>query len=217
MDSKTRHVLRVALILVGAYLACQMIADITAVKMVSILGVAIPGGTFVYAATFTLRDAVHKRLGKRIAQLAVLLAGVINIGMAAYLYLTTILPWPPFWVLQDAYAAILGIVPTIVAASIIAELVAELLDTELYQFAANTFARRRSWPRIIFSNLISTPIDSLIFAGMAFYVLPSILGGETMPPSALWSMVLGQTIFKWIVATIVLPLGGLGGVDMAAS
>ena len=193
--------MKLAVVLVAAYMACQMIADITAVKMVEVFGLVIPAGTFVYAATFTVRDLIHKRLGKSVARWTILSAAAINIAMALYFVFTINLGYPPFWQGQEAYASILGVVPSIVAASIIAEFVSEWVDTELYQIAWESFARNKQWLRVVFSNLLSVPLDSIIFAILAFRIFtPSV------PWPGIWSMVLGQSLFKWAVATVVMPL-----------
>lgn len=193
--------MKLAVVLISAYMACQMIADIAAVKMVSLFGLVIPAGTFIYAVTFTVRDLIHKRLGKTVARWVVASAAVINIGMALYFVFTINLGYPVFWQGQEAYATILGVVPSIVAASIIAEFVSEMVDTELYQIAWEKFARNRQWLRVVFSNLFSVPLDSLVFAVLAFRVFtPSV------PWSGIAAMVLGQSLFKWAVATVVMPL-----------
>ncbi len=68
--------------LIGAYVACQMIADIGASKLISLGSVVIPGGTFVFAFTFTIRDMIHKRLGREWAVAAIWTAGLVNVFMA---------------------------------------------------------------------------------------------------------------------------------------
>ena len=56
---------RVAVVVVAAYIAAQMMADIASLKIGVVAGLAVDMGTFVYPVTFTLRDLVHKTLGKR--------------------------------------------------------------------------------------------------------------------------------------------------------
>ncbi|GAB1458074.1 hypothetical protein MASR2M48_33820 [Spirochaetota bacterium] len=54
-----------AIVLIGAYIAAQMLSDIGSLKIASLGGWAVDAGTFVYPVTFTIRDMIHKRLGKR--------------------------------------------------------------------------------------------------------------------------------------------------------
>ena len=70
---------RVAVVVVAAYIAAQMMADIASLKIGVVAGLAVDMGTFVYPVTFTLRDLVHKTLGKRNAQVLIIAAAVINL------------------------------------------------------------------------------------------------------------------------------------------
>ncbi len=57
--------LRVLLVVSGAYVAAQMMADIASLRIVLLGGFAVDAGTLVYPLTFTLRDLVHKVGGGR--------------------------------------------------------------------------------------------------------------------------------------------------------
>jgi uncharacterized PurR-regulated membrane protein YhhQ (DUF165 family) len=76
---------RVAVAAVGAYVGAQVIADVTSLKIGDVAGRAVDMGTFVYPITFTLRDVVHKALGKQAARTLVLTAAAVNLFMAFYL------------------------------------------------------------------------------------------------------------------------------------
>jgi len=60
-----------AIVVSSAYIAAQMLADVTSLKIVLFLGMSMDAGTFVYAITFTLRDLVHKTVGWKEADLLV--------------------------------------------------------------------------------------------------------------------------------------------------
>ena len=183
---------------VSGYLLCQIIADVTAVKIVALWGFTFPAATFIYAVSFTMRDLAHKQLGKRATITLIWAAAIVNVLMALYFMLTIELPAPPFWSLQEAYASILGIVPRIVAASIAAELVSQLLDTEVYQRVWDRFPKAPQIFRVLASNAVAGPFDSLIFIFVAF--------GGTMPAAALWQLVLGQTLLKWALTIVSMPM-----------
>ena len=76
---------RIAIIAPAAYIGAQMLSDIASLKIGVVAGLAVDMGTFIYPITFTLRDIVHKVLGKRNAQTLILSAAGINLFMAAYL------------------------------------------------------------------------------------------------------------------------------------
>ena len=76
---------RVAIAAVGAYVGAQVIADVSSLKIGVVADRAVDMGTFIYPITFTLRDLVHKALGKRAARTVVVTAAAVNLFMALYL------------------------------------------------------------------------------------------------------------------------------------
>jgi uncharacterized integral membrane protein (TIGR00697 family) len=187
-----------AVIVVAAYIAVQMLADIASLKIGVVLGLAVDMGTFVYPITFTLRDVVHKALGKRNAQVVVISAGVINLGMAGYLMWVASVPGDPSWGLAKEFSAILAPVWRIVLASIAAELVSELLDTEVYHWFVTRVTPRHQWARVLLSNSVSVPTDNIIFAVGAF--------GWNLPWHTVWQIFFFNLWVKYGMTLVSLPL-----------
>lgn len=192
--------------LIAAYVACQLIADIGATRLLSIGGVVVPGGTFVFAITFTLRDMLHKRLGKQWAKSAIWLAAGANLAMAIYLYAISKLPVPPFVQTGETWTGIFALVPAITLASIVAELVSQLLDTEVYHLWRSLLPKAPQWTRVFVSNAISLPVDSFVFATLAFAVLPLIFGGQSISLVQALSATGGLIIWKIVATLVSLPL-----------
>ncbi|MBN1285971.1 MAG: queuosine precursor transporter [Anaerolineae bacterium] len=184
-------------LLVSVYIALQLIADVTAPKIVALGPITLPAGTFVFALTFTWRDMLHKRLGKEWARAAIIAAAVCNVLMVLYYAFAIELPPAGFWSGQDAFQATLGLVWRITAASIVAELVSELVDTEVYHVLAKRFTGVHQWVRVAGSNAVSLPIDSLVFVTLAF--------AGTMPLASMVDVIVGQVIFKALVTLVSLP------------
>jgi uncharacterized integral membrane protein (TIGR00697 family) len=187
----------VAMLSVAGYIAAQMLADITSLKIAVIAGLAIDGGTFIYPFTFTLRDMVHKSWGRAMARKLIITAGAINVLMALMFQFVIWLPADSSWGLQEQFATILGPVWRIVFASILAEIVSELLDTEAYHFFVTKVTTKYQWARVLFSNSVSVPLDSLVFAFAAFYGL--------MPIAVVWSIVLSNVLVKMAMTIVSLP------------
>jgi len=187
-----------AVVVVASYVAVQMLADIASLKIGIVCGLAVDMGTFVYPITFTLRDVVHKLLGKRNAQVIVVTAGVINLGMAGYLMWAASVPGDPSWGLAREFSAILAPVWRIVLASIAAEVVSELLDTEVYHWFVTRITTRQQWARVLISNSVSVPTDNLIFAVGAF--------GWVLPWSVVWQIFVMNLAMKYGMTVVSLPL-----------
>jgi queuosine precursor transporter len=193
-------------VLLGGYVFAQAVADVAATKLIQVGRFAVPAGTMIFAVTFTLRDMIHKRLGKEWARAVIWMAAVFNLAMALYLWAMAALPAPEFYPFAEAWSAIFSFVPAIVVASIVAELVAELIDTEIYHWWRNTYGHRPQWTRVLASNAVSLPIDSILFASLAFVLLPPLFGTQGLPLAALPPIIAGQIILKAIVTFASLPL-----------
>jgi uncharacterized integral membrane protein (TIGR00697 family) len=190
------------IVVVSAYIGAQMLSDIASLKIARVGPLSIDGGTFIYPLTFTLRDLVHKLLGKRGARTLILIAAAINVVMALTFEFVTWLPPDLDWGLQAEFAAILGPVWRIVLASIAAEVVSEWLDTEVYELWVTRVAvryrwARPQWLRVLSSNLVSLPVDSLIFAWGAF--------GGMLSAATVWSIFVSNVLIKLVVSLVSMP------------
>jgi uncharacterized integral membrane protein (TIGR00697 family) len=186
-----------AIVVISVYIAAQILSDIGSLKIAWFGGFSIDTGTFIYPITFTIRDLVHKQLGKAAARTVIILAAVINLFMVVFFDIAARLPQDPSWGRGEEFATILGPVWRIVIASIVAEVVSELIDTEAYHLWVSRITRRYQWARVLFSNAVSIPIDSLIFCWGAF--------GFALPAAVVWSIFLANIIIKGLVTVVSLP------------
>ncbi len=190
--------LRMAVIVVSFYIGAQLVADIASLKIGIVFGLAVDMGTFIYPITFTLRDVAHKVIGKRNTRVMIVMAAVVNLFMAAYLSWSASVPGDPSWGLAEAYSAILAPVWRIVIASIVAEVISELIDTEVYHWFVTRVTTRYQWLRVLVSNSVSIPIDNAIFAIGAF--------AWTLPWVVVWQIFVFNLVVKYAVTLVSLPL-----------
>jgi len=198
---------RLAIVVIAAYAGAQVVADITSVKIGDVFGRAVDMGTFIYPITFTLRDLVHKQLGRSAARTLVVTCAGINLAMAGYLAWTASVPSDLSFAFGDEYSAVLGPLWRIVVASIIAEVVAELVDTEVYHWWVTRITEKSQWARVLVSNGISVPIDSALFVVLAFGAIPFFADHSlTLPWSAVWQIFTVNLGIKLLVTLASIPL-----------
>ena len=196
-----------AIAAIGAYVGAQLVADITSVKIGTAFGRAVDMGTWIYPVTFTLRDLVHKMLGRRAARVLVVTAAVVNLVMAAYLAWVASAPSDPSYPFDEEFRLVMGPLWRIVVASIIAEVVSELVDTEVYHWFVRSVTTRYQWARVAVSNAVSVPIDNALFAVLAFGSLPFLADDDlTLPWSAVWDIFIVNLTVKALVSALSLPL-----------
>lgn len=195
MKQKT---LSVIVIVATAYVAAQILADIASLRILFIGGFSIDAGTIVYPLTFTLRDLVHKTAGIITSRVLIVTAAVINLFMAALFWVVSILPADQSVGPQLQFGAVLSPVWRIVFASIIAEVVAEFTDSEVYQRWVDRAGNRWQWGRVLSSNAIAIPIDSILFTTIAF--------SGVLPIAVVISIFWSNVIVKGATTVLSIPL-----------
>ncbi len=132
------------IVTIGLYALAILLANLTLNHFIElpVFGL-LSVGTLFFAAVFTLRDRIHRAGGLNAVFVAIALALTVN--MAAAIWLDTPMRF--------------------IGASFLAILVSELADTAVYQ----RLIRRSWWTRVLASNAVSVPLDSIIFTLLAFY------------------------------------------------
>ena len=182
------------ILLIGIYIACGIIANITASKPVAMGSIVVPAAVFIYALTFTLIDLINERLGKQRARQVIYAAFAANFLLAIYAKFAIALPPAPFYQGQEAFATVLGSTGRIVIASLSAYLVASLIDVEVFAWWRRRIGGYR-WARVLASNTISTLVDSVVFISISFWGIYPLL-----------PMIGGQYMVKMGIALISIPL-----------
>lgn len=182
----------------GIYLASTLIANVASLRIIEVFGWSLDAGTFIYPITFTLRDVIHKVAGRAAARAAIFTGAFINLMMAGYFWWVANLPADMNVGEQAEWVKVLGPQWRIVFASIIAMIIAELIDTAVYSKWVKKFGHKYQWGRVLSSNGVSSPIDSLVFSFIAFYGL--------MPTSVVMSIFWSMVWIKLATSVISLPL-----------
>ncbi len=189
------------------FIACLVIANVTASKIVNVFGLEFPAGFLAYAITFLVTDIVSEVYGREVAKKIVIAGLLANILLILYIYFTISLPITSWQIdYQEIYTKVLGASPCIVVASIIAYLVSQFHDVYTFHKIKELTRSRYLWLRNNVSTIISQFIDTCIFITLAFHVLPLILYGYfIIPGHALLKVILSQYIMKVIVALCDTP------------
>jgi uncharacterized integral membrane protein (TIGR00697 family) len=185
------------LVAAGGYVAASLTANVMSVRIVEIAGFSVDAGTLTYPLTFTLRDVVHKVGGVRAARTTIVATAAFNVLLAVALWAAASLPADPAVGPQREFGQVLVGTWRIVVASIAAQVVAELVDTGVYQRWVRRFGSRRQWGRVLWSNAVSVPVDSVVFTLAAFW-------GE-VPAGTIVSVVVANVAIKGATSVLTTP------------
>lgn len=195
----TLRTLQTILVVSVCYVAAQIFADVASLRILLVGGFSIDGGTFIYPVTFTLRDMVHKLAGAKIARTLIFLAAPLNLLMAGLFFFVASLPPDLAVGEQTAFASVFAAegLFRIVIASITAEVISELIDTEMYKAWVARMGQRYQWGRVLASNAVSVPVDSAIFVAIAF--------AGIVPASVALGIFVTNVLVKGFVTLLSIP------------
>jgi uncharacterized PurR-regulated membrane protein YhhQ (DUF165 family) len=156
-------------VLTGVYVAIVTTAQVAANKIVvmPVLHKPVPAATYLIGIALATVELAHysapaRRAGWRNAQVMIAMGFVASVLLAGYLQLAVHMK-PAFPGQQ--FDAVLGSTWKIVAGSLAAFAVSESIDNGLGTWMRGRFP---DWTRVIGTNLVSAPLDSLIFISIAF-------------------------------------------------
>lgn len=195
----------VFLVLSGLFVASLILANATVFKFVDIplplVGLAtISVGVLPYPVTFLCTDLVSELYGKRRADWLVVVGFIVSLYMLVVLQVGGALPLSK---LQDAsvqghYEAVFGQSVRAIFASMVAYLIAQLVDVRLYHFWRRLTKGRHLWLRNNASTMLSQLIDTAAVVIILFY--------GVWEWAEIGAVILSSYIYKLLVAAADTPL-----------
>lgn len=180
------------------FVAVLMISNTTGVKLIQLGPFVFSGAIFVFPISYIFGDILTEVYGYK-ASRKIIWSGFVALVLMAFCYwMVKVLPPASFWQGQAAYEAILGSVPRLVLASIVAYFLGEFSNSFVLSRMKVWMNGKRLWMRTIGSTIVGEGVDSIIFASIAFY--------GTMPFSALVSLILSIYIFKVAYEILATPI-----------
>lgn len=151
-----------------AYISLVVLSNLGSLRIISVAGLSLDGGTLLYPFSFVVRDMLHKKVGASLTRFTIWLSAAVCTALFAFVWLVGLLPPDLAVGPQKEYSLVLVPGLRLVAASIIAMTVSELLDTRIYSLVRRRFGSRRQLLRPLISNAVSMPVDTAIFIAIAF-------------------------------------------------
>ncbi|MGB2799643.1 MAG: queuosine precursor transporter [Dehalococcoidia bacterium] len=155
-------------VVAGVFITCLIIANIIAVKLISIGGLILPAAIIIFPVSYIFGDILTEVYGYRWARRVIWLGFFCNLLAVLAIWLGGLLPSAPVWGSQQAYETILGYAPRLLIASFIAYLVGEFANSFILAKMKIRTKGRWLWTRTIGSTIIGQGLDSTLFIIVAF-------------------------------------------------
>ncbi|MCL5034705.1 MAG: queuosine precursor transporter [Bacteroidetes bacterium] len=194
-------------VITAIFVTTLIVSNIIAVKLFSVGPVVLPAGVIVFPISYIFGDVLTEVYGYSRARQVIWIGFGCNLIAVAAIMVSIYLPPASFWdvaqlgssvLTQRAYAAILGFAPRVLAASFVAYLAGEFLNSFVMAKMKIATQGRLLWSRTVGSTLVGQLADSAIFISLAF------LG--TVPAGALVTLTVSQWIVKSAYEAVVTPL-----------
>ena len=154
-------------IIAAIFCALLLISNIGATKFIDVGFIKTDGGAFLFPLTYILGDVLTEVYGFRAARRVIYTGFGLGALAGLTFWIVQLAPAAAEWPNQEAFEAILGFVPQIVLASIIAFLCGQLSNSwTLVQIKKRT-AEKKLWARLIGSTVVGEFVDTVVFTMIA--------------------------------------------------
>ena len=183
------------------FVSALMIANVITSKQVLLpFGITMTGAVFIFPITYVLSDLFSEVYGYRWSRVTCYLAFAMNILMVAMFSIVIATPAPEHWTGQEAFQTTLGNTPRVLAASMLAFVIGDLVNDRVFRKMKQKHpdSQKGFGARAILSSFCGELVDSLIFLPIAFLGL--------MPVKDLIIMTILQVFLKTGYEVVILPV-----------
>src|SRR3989338_1170107 len=184
-------------IITGLFVAVLLISNIASVKITQLGWLVLDAGTIIFPLSYIFGDILTEVYGYRRARKVIWTGFASALLMSIVFLIVGMLPSEASLTGQAAYDSILGVVPRIVIASLIAYFAGEFSNSYILAKMKIWSKGKNLWQRTIGSTIVGQAVDTTIFATIAF------LG--TMPFDIFIMLIISNYIFKVGIEVLFTP------------
>lgn len=208
--AKSKYFLYIAIL----FVAVLMISNTTATKLVEFGSFIVSGAIIIFPISYIFGDILTEVYGYRASRKIIWSGFAAIILMSLSYWIVQILPPAGFWQNQGAYEAILGGVPRIVLASMLAYFCGEFSNSYVLSRMKVWMQGKHLWMRTIGSTVVGEGVDSIIFVFVAFYGTMSLGDLLTVIGSIYFLKVVYEILATPFTYIIVNKLKRAEGIDV---
>ncbi len=186
-------------LITATFAVILILSNITSVKVAALGPLAFDGGMILFPLAYLFGDILTEVYGYARARRVIWIGFAMNLLMVATFAIVAALPTSAdSFVSGEQFASVLGIVPRIVIASLIAYLVGEFLNSYILAKMKVKSQGKQFWKRAIGSTVVGQAVDTTIFLIIAF--------AGVLPWSIIWVIWYTNYVFKLAVEVALLPV-----------
>lgn len=186
--------------LVTVFVVTFLISNINATKGVQLGPLITDGAFFLFPLAYVVGDVLSECYGFKSTRRAVIIGFAMAILAALCFYIAIWLPAADFYEGQEAFAATLGLVPQILAASLAGYVAGQLLNSFTLVKMKERSGEKGLIARLVASTIVGELGDTILFCAIAAPVIGvSTVGGFL-------NYVIVGFVWKTLCEVIMLPI-----------
>jgi len=185
-------------IVAALFVAILIISNIASTKIISGWGFLFDGGTILFSLSYIFGDILTEVYGYARARLIIWVGFFSLVLMSVVLLIIQYLPSAPDWGNQIAYETILGFVPRLVVASIVAYWCGSFVNSYVLSKLKIITTGKYLWVRTIGSTILGEGVDTVIFSVIAFW--------SVIPLASLLNLIFTIYVMKVGIEVVFTPI-----------
>jgi queuosine precursor transporter len=194
MEKSPKYLIYIA----GLFVAVLLISNTVSTKILDLGPLQFDGGTILFPLAYIFGDVLTEVYGYKKTRKIIWLGFGSILLMSVVYGVVGMLPPAQGWNNNDAYMQILGIVPRIALASMIAYFAGEFSNSYVLAKMKVWTKGKWLWTRTIGSTIVGEGIDTALFVLIAFY--------GVLPNSLLVAVLISNYVFKVGIEVLFTPV-----------
>lgn len=192
---------RMFLVLAGIFITHALLGELIGGKLISLYGWTMSIGVIPWPAVFVTTDLVNEYYGpKAVRQLTLLAVGLIIYAFVLLLVCMQVAASSISPVSDAAFDMVFGQSMWIIAGSLVAFAISQLLDALVFVFLRRRTGERLLWLRAVGSTVVSQLVDTFVINGIAFGLSGRLTGAQVTELSVT------NYGYKFLIALGTLPV-----------
>lgn len=180
------------------FVAFLLLSNIAATKTIGIGPLIFDGGAILFPLTYILGDVLSEVYGFNKARRVIILGFAASLLGSLTFWLVQIAPPDDSYPNQEAFAAVLGVVPRFVIASMVGYLAGQLLNSWVLVRIKERWGSQHLWARLLGSTVVGEMADTALFCTIAW--------AGVMTWGDIANLAIVGYFYKVAVEAILLPL-----------
>lgn len=158
-------------LIVGVFVTALITSNLVSAKVAQIGPFKLGCGIFVFPISYIFGDVLTEVYGYARSRRVIWIGFFCGVLTSVVFVVADVMPPAPDWHGQSAFHAILGQLPRVVAASLVAYVTGEFFNSFVLAKLKVLTKGKHLWVRTIGSTLVGQGVDSAVFYPLAFYGL----------------------------------------------